>query len=63
MKLEEGKGNIILISKAAMVRRVLGLIREGHASERPWGVSQATWLAVAERMGIKERKPLTKGKA
>ena len=63
MKLQEGPRNTIIMLKADLVHRVMGLIREGRAGERPWGVPQATWIAEAERLGVNVKKPLTKGKA
>lgn len=56
MKLKEGPGKTIIMLKADLVHRVMGLIREGRAGERPWGVPQATWIAEAKRIGLKVGK-------
>jgi hypothetical protein len=56
MKLKEGRGQTIIMLKADLVHRVMGLIREGRAGRRPWGVPQATWIAEAERICLKVGK-------
>jgi hypothetical protein len=56
MKLQEGPRNTIIMLKADLVHRVMGLIREGRAGKNPWGVSQATWIAEAKRIGLKVGK-------
>jgi hypothetical protein len=58
MKLKEGPGRTIIMLKRDLVHRVMGLIRAGQAGKNPWGVPQATWIAEAERMGLKGGKSL-----